>query len=83
MIGVSTSALKLISLVAQVVLTMLFVGGYLWVLRQFMVGAVTVVPELLELFKTLLSVLTGSLITILNFWFVSSRSSQQKDEQRG
>lgn len=72
---------KHISLLAQIILTVLFVGGYLWVMQRFMSGAVVVAPEMAELFKTLISILTGSVITIMNFWFMSSRSSQAKDEQ--
>lgn len=72
---------KHISLVAQIVLTIVFMVGYLWVLREFMGGHVKVSTDLLELFKALISIITGSLLTIVNFWFMSSRSSQAKDEK--
>lgn len=71
-----------ISLLAQILLTILFVGGYLWMVKEFMTGSVKVAADLKDVFVALIGVITGSVSTVLNFWFSSSRSSQQKDEAR-
>ena len=71
-----------ISLLAQITLTILFVGGYLWMVKAFMTGAVKVDASLKDVFVALIGVITGSVATVLNFWFSSSRSSQAKDEEK-
>ncbi len=73
---------SMISLLSQILLTILFVGGYLWMVREFMTGAVKVDPTLKDVFVALIGVITGSVATVMNFWFSSSRSSQAKDEAR-
>lgn len=73
--------MKYVSLVAQILLTLIFVGGYLWVMNMFMIGQVVVAPEMRDVFIALIGVITGSVVTIMNFWFSSSRSSQAKDEK--
>ena len=69
------------SLFAQILLTVLFLIGFFWMLREVMSGTVLIPADLKDAFLTLLGVVTGSVLTIVNFWFSSSRSSQAKDER--
>lgn len=76
-----SEAKSVISLIAQILITILFIGGYLWLVREFMTGAVKVDPALKDVFMTLIGVITASVTLVINFWFSSSRSSQAKDEK--
>jgi hypothetical protein len=69
-------------LVTQMVLTAVLLALYGAAMYAFLAGLIHVDPDLLETFKTLLSVITGSVLTSMNFWFMSSSSSQAKDEKR-
>ena len=58
---------------AQVLLSVLFVGGYFMVLTDFIHGGVKAAPEWHDAIQTLLSLLTAGVLTILHFWFNRSR----------
>ena len=58
---------------AQMVLSLLFVGGYFIVLSEFIHGRIAVPIEWKDTLQTLLSLLTAGVLLILNFWFLRSR----------
>ncbi len=60
---------------AQLILTVVFVVGYFWTLRDFVHGNVKVPVEWKETLQTLLGLLSAGLLLILNFWFARQRSS--------
>jgi hypothetical protein len=60
---------------AQLILTVVFVVGYFWTLRDFIHGNVKVPVEWKETLQTLLGLLSAGLLLILNFWFARQRSS--------
>jgi hypothetical protein len=58
---------------AQIVLSLLFVGGYFFVLTQFLHGNIKVPLDWKDTLQTLLALLTAGVLLILNFWFLRSR----------
>jgi uncharacterized protein YneF (UPF0154 family) len=74
-VNISRSARLLLVMTAQVVLSAVYIGGYFWVLREFMTGHVKVPGDYKELFSGLLGVLTAGVGIILSFWFQRVRSS--------
>lgn len=65
---------------AQVVLSVLFVGGYFIVLSDFIHGGVKAAPEWHDAIQTLLSLLTAGVLTILHFWFNRSRPQDVQED---
>ncbi len=65
---------------AQVILSILFVGGYFIILSDFIHGGVHAAPEWHDAIQTLLSLLTAGVLTILHFWFNRSRPQDQTPE---
>jgi uncharacterized membrane protein YbhN (UPF0104 family) len=64
---------------AQILLSAVFIGGYFFVLYLFLDGHVKVPPEFKDTFGTLLGVITGGVLLILNYWFARQRQSTDKD----
>lgn len=62
---------------AQLVLSMLFIGGYFAVLLLVMTGVVHIPSDLRELIGNLLSTLTAGVLLILNYWFARQRESKE------
>lgn len=60
---------------AQILLSVLFIGGYFAVLLLVMTGVVHIPSDLRELIGNLLSTLTAGVLLILNFWFARQRAS--------
>lgn len=60
---------------AQIGLSVLFLAGYFAVLVVFLMGFVRTPPEWKEALIALLGVITGSVLTIVGFWFSRSRES--------
>jgi uncharacterized membrane protein YccC len=60
---------------AQIGLSVLFLAGYFAVLVVFLMGYVKTPPEWKEALIALLGVITGSVLTIVGFWFSRSRES--------
>ena len=60
---------------AQIGLSVLFLGGYFAVLCLFVLGYIRTPPEWKEALIALLGVITGSIGTIMSFWFQRSRSN--------
>lgn len=58
---------------AQIALSVLFIVGYFWVLSAFLYGWIKTPKEWESVITALLGVITGSLGTIVMFWFNRSR----------
>lgn len=61
----------------QAVLSIVFIIGYFEVLMLFLYGKVHVPGEYHDVIIALIGLLTGSLSTIVNFWFARQRSSTE------
>lgn len=59
----------------QAVLSLLFVGGYFFVLSQFLYGHVKVPGEHHDALQVMLGVLTANVGTVMTFWFARQRIS--------
>jgi len=64
------------SMLPQVILSALFICGYFVIVGLFF--SATLEVPMSDAFNVLLGVITGSVPTILAFWFGSSKSSQDK-----
>ena len=65
---------------AQILLSVLFIGAFFYTLNKFLPEPDKLDPAAaLEIAKTLLAVLTGSVVTIVAFWFSRSRSETMKN----
>ena len=62
----------------QVVLSVLYTLGYIFVLGIFLHGDVTIAASVKAEFNMVLGVLTAAQVQIMNFWFGSSSGSKQK-----
>jgi len=62
----------------QIILSSLFIGGYIWIVFMFMSGDVSIPESLKSEFNIVLGVLTVGVTNILQFWFGSSLGSKQK-----
>ena len=58
---------------SQIILSLLFVGGYFVVLSEFIHGRIAVPIEWKDTLQTLLALLTSGVLMILGFWFQRSR----------
>ena len=61
---------------AQIALSILFLGGYFFVLFMFLSGWIKTPTEWRDALITLLGVITGSVGTVVTFWFSRSRTEQ-------
>lgn len=61
---------------AQILLTILFIGGYFIILWTFMKGEVRVQADYKDAFTALLGVLTASVVQLMSYWFSRQRTSQ-------
>lgn len=59
----------------QAGLSIIFIVGYFFVLSQFMYGRVKVPGEYHDMMIALIGVITGSLSTVVQFWFSRQRTS--------
>ena len=66
------------TLIPQIVLSSLYIGGYFWVLYLFMQGDIDIGPDYIGTFKGLLGALTTPNFMILSYWFGSTRGSAEK-----
>ena len=64
----------------QMMLSLLFIGGYFIILSAFFVGRIEISPELKEPFLILLGVITANVPSIMQFWFGTSSGSQRKTD---
>lgn len=63
---------------AQILLSILFLAGYFGVLTIFLLGWVATPPDWKEALIALLGVITGSVMTIVGFWFSRSREGEPR-----
>jgi len=61
---------------AQVILSLVFIIGYFWVLNKVLSGDIKVIEGYTEVVSALLGVVTGSVVTIVAFWFSRSRETK-------
>lgn len=66
---------------AQIILSVLFIGGYFSIMGLFLLGYVQVATVWRDQIGVLLGVLTGAVGTIIAFWFNRMRSQQAKDDE--
>ena len=67
------------TLIARALLSVLFVGGYAWiVVVTLRVGDFS--PSVKEVLIFLFGALTTSVVTIINYWFSSTQGSSEKTE---
>jgi hypothetical protein len=62
---------------AQLLLTVVFVVGYFITLSDFIHGNIKVPIEWKETLQALLTLLTGGVMLILNYWFARQRQSTE------
>lgn len=60
---------------AQILITVVFIGGYFLVLHDFIHGRINVPPEWKDSIKSLLDLLTAGVLMILQYWFSRMRAS--------
>jgi hypothetical protein len=65
-----------ITMIAQLLLSVLFVAGYFLVVAGFMLGYVQVPVDYKEAFMALLGVATASVVQLFSFWFARQRGGQ-------
>jgi len=70
---------KSTGLLPQIILSGIFVIGYFALVGALMLRGIQIATELYDVFLVLIGVMTAAVPQILNFWFGSSRSSQNKD----
>jgi hypothetical protein len=58
---------------AQILISIIFIGGYFVVLWDFIHGRIAAPIEWKEVLISLISLLTAGVLTILHFWFSRSR----------
>lgn len=75
-------AARKVVVTAQVVLSVMFVGGYFMTLTDFIHGGVKAGAEWHDAIQTLLSLLTAGVLTILHFWFSRSRPQESPDDEK-
>ncbi len=71
------------SIAPQVLLSVIYTGGYFWLMFQLISGGVTIPPAIMPMVMTLLGVLTAGQAQIMNFWFGSSSGSKEKTGKLG
>ena len=70
--------IKFTGILPQVILSVVYTVAYGVVLHAFMTGQLSVPDEHAILFGSLIGILTGAQVQILNFWFGSSSGSKEK-----
>lgn len=66
---------------AQVLLSVVYIGGYFVMLWLFLAGRIHTPPEWKDQLGVLLGVLTAGVGTITHFWFSRSRPQEKEDQQ--
>lgn len=70
---------KVIVTAAQLFLSVAFISGYFLVLTMFMLGHAAIPVDYKEAFIGILGVCTGSVVSIVSFWFARTRTDQPID----
>jgi protein-S-isoprenylcysteine O-methyltransferase Ste14 len=66
--------------IAQVILSVVFIGGYFFILSSFLDGRIHTPPEWKDVLTALISLLTAGVLLILQFWFSRSRPQDPPKE---
>lgn len=67
--------------VAQIGLSVLFIGGYFWLIFLFVEGHVKTPDGWKEALMALIGVLTAGVVQILGYWFSRQRASVAGPEE--
>lgn len=70
-------------IVAQLLLSAIFVLGYFAVIAAFLVGMVRVPTDYKEAFMALLGVVTASVVQLFSFWFARARAPDHPPASSG
>ena len=70
------------TLVPQIVLSALFIGGYFILVFILFSGQITIDDSIRDMSNILIGVLTGSFPSIMQFWFGSSHGSKTKVKEK-
>jgi len=68
------------NMVPQIVLTIVFIGGYFGVIFTLFSGVMVITDSIKDMAHILLGILTANVPTIMHFWFGSSDGSKRKTE---
>jgi hypothetical protein len=71
---------KVVGIVPQVLLSIVYSVGYFWLLAELLSGHIQVAEDVRGLVNTLMGVMTAAQIQIMNFWFGSSAGSKAKTD---
>jgi len=66
-------------LLAQMILSTIFVCGFIYVMGLLFGGTSAVDPDMMQPAMYVLGILSAGIIQIMNFWFGSSSGSKEKD----
>lgn len=69
-----TNATAHLTGLAQIALSILFCGGYFWILSMFLLGSIRTPAPWKDVLTALISLLTAGVLQILQFWFSRERS---------
>lgn len=64
----------------QIILSVIFLGGYFGIIYMLFSGHVKMTPEIEQMGTIMLGVITGAIPTILQFWFGSTHGSHKKTD---
>jgi len=83
--GSARTMAKTMGIWPQVALSVLFIGGYFWLLYMFFTGDffTTLDDWAKGQLSILIGVITASMVQIMNFWFGSSKGSKDKTDKLG
>lgn len=71
-------ALARVNMVPQMILSVLFIGGYFFLVWMLFSGKVVISEELRDMANILIGVMTANIPQIMAFWFGSSHGSKSK-----
>ena len=69
-------------MIPQVLLSILFIGGYFVVLYSLIAGDLKIDNTLKDAILLLIGIITREVPTIMQFWFGSSHGSKNKDKSK-
>lgn len=73
-------ALAKLNMWPQVILSVIFIGGYFSIVALLINGKITIPNEQLQIVTVLIGVLTAGVANIMQFWFGSSHGSKTKSK---
>jgi len=79
----SARGLAKVNMRPQIILSMIFIGGYFALVFMLFSGEVKITEDIRDMSNILLGVLTASIPAIMQFWFGSSSGSKDKSAYMG